>query len=62
MTLNGKIGEEGIESKITSGGDPDEEQIYLEESWPHILIVYELLLRLIIQPALDVRVLKNYIT
>jgi len=35
VTFNGKIGEEGIENKIISG-DPDEEQIFLEESWPHI--------------------------
>lgn len=35
VTFNGKIGEEGFENKSTSG-DPDEEQIFLEESWPHI--------------------------
>ena len=35
ITFNGKIGEEGFENK-TAGGDPDEEQIFLEESWPHI--------------------------
>lgn len=61
MTFNGKIGEEGFESKNQSG-DPDEEQIFLEESWPHIQVIYELLLRIIIQPLLDVRVLKTYIT
>eukprot|EP00347_Sterkiella_histriomuscorum_P002615 403367458 len=61
VTVNGKIGEEGIENKVVSG-DPDEEQIFLEESWPHIQIVYELLLRIIIQPSLDVKILKNHIT
>ncbi|CDW73456.1 UNKNOWN [Stylonychia lemnae] len=61
VTFNGKIGEESIENKIISG-DPDEEQIFLEESWPHIQIVYELLLRIIIQPSIDVRILKNHIT
>ena len=35
VTYNGKIGEEGFENK-SAGGDPDEEQIFLEESWPHI--------------------------
>lgn len=47
VAYNGKIGEEEIEKKVV-GYDPDEEQILLEESWPHIQIVYELLLRIII--------------
>ena len=47
VTYNGKIGEEGFENK-SAGGDPDEEQIFLEESWPHIQVIYELLLRTII--------------
>ncbi|TNV79323.1 hypothetical protein FGO68_gene10877 [Halteria grandinella] len=72
VTFTGKIGEEGFDKSslaATSGGgssiggsDPDEEQIFLEESWPHIQVIYELLLRIIIQPQLDVRVLKNHIT
>ena len=61
VTFNGKIGEEGFENK-TAGGDPDEEQIFLEEQWPHIQVIYELLLRIIIQPQIDVRYLKAYIT
>jgi hypothetical protein len=32
MTSNGKLGVEAIDPK----NDPDEEQIMLEESWPHI--------------------------
>lgn len=60
--MNGKVGLEAFESKISGGADADEEAIFLEESWPHIQIVYELLLRLIIQPQMDVRVLKNSIT
>lgn len=47
VTYNGKIGEEGFENK-SAGGDPDEEQIFLEESWPHIQVIYELLLRTLI--------------
>ena len=49
MTFNGKIGEESFDNKSV-GGDPVEEQIFLEESWPHIQVIYELLLRTVIQP------------
>ena len=57
MTFNGKLGEEGFERS-----DPDEEQTYLEESWPHLQVIYELLLRVVILPSLDVRALKPHVT
>lgn len=50
VTVNGKVGIEAFEAKISGGADADEEAIFLEESWPHIQIVYELLLRFLIQP------------
>jgi hypothetical protein len=46
VTFTGKIGEEGFDKSSLAatsgsgssigGSDPDEEQIFLEESWPHI--------------------------
>jgi serine/threonine-protein phosphatase 2A regulatory subunit B' len=42
--------------------DPDEEQIMLEESWPHIQLVYEILLRLVICPQLGVKAAKEFLT
>ena len=46
-----------------ASNDPEEEQIMLEEQWPHIQIVYELLLRIIILKNLDPKTMyTNYIT
>ena len=43
--------------------DPEEEQIMLEEQWPHIQIVYELLLRIIILKNLEPnKMYNNYVT
>jgi len=56
VTFNGKLGEEGFERS-----DPEDEQTYLEESWPHLQVVYELLLRLVILPSLDARALKPHL-
>jgi serine/threonine-protein phosphatase 2A regulatory subunit B' len=33
----------------------------LEESWPHIHLVYECLLRTILNPYFNVKILKDYI-
>ena len=46
-----------------ASGDPEEEQIMLEEQWPHIQVVYELLLRLIILKNMDSKTLfTKYVT
>ena len=42
-----------------ASNDPEEEQIMLEEQWPHIQIVYELLLRIIILKNVDAKTLYN---
>lgn len=39
----------------------DEEEPRLEKSWPHLQIVYEFLLRLVISSAVEDKVMRNYI-
>ncbi|GAB4833570.1 hypothetical protein Ancab_031813 [Ancistrocladus abbreviatus] len=41
--------------------DPEEEEPYMEPSWPHLQIVYELLLRYIMSQDTDTKVAKRYI-
>jgi serine/threonine-protein phosphatase 2A regulatory subunit B' len=41
-----------LENKKTSAVDPDEDEPHLEESWPHLQLVYELLLKFIMSPFL----------
>ena len=43
------------------GGEPDEEEPYLEPSWPHLQLVYELLLRYVVSSDTDTKVAKRYI-
>ncbi|KAI3791887.1 hypothetical protein L2E82_05751 [Cichorium intybus] len=41
--------------------DTDEDEPYLEPSWPHLQLVYELLLRYIVSSDTDIKVAKRYI-
>lgn len=41
--------------------DPDDEEPYLEPSWIHLQLVYELLLRYVISPGTDTKVAKRCI-
>ncbi|KAK8553855.1 hypothetical protein V6N13_072789 [Hibiscus sabdariffa] len=41
--------------------DPEEEEHYLDPSWPHLQIVYELLLRYVVSTDTDTKVAKKYI-
>ncbi|CAA7034031.1 unnamed protein product [Microthlaspi erraticum] len=41
--------------------DPEEEEPYLEPSWPHLQLVYELLLRYVVPSDTDTKVAKRYI-
>lgn len=54
--FTGKI-EEQMSTVRGSKMDEEAEEIMLVESWPHIQIVYELLLRLIILKQYDVRLM-----
>nr|XP_043613475.1 serine/threonine protein phosphatase 2A 57 kDa regulatory subunit B' beta isoform-like [Erigeron canadensis] len=42
-------------------GDPEEDDVYLEPSWPHLQLVYELLLRYVVSPDTDTKVAKKFI-
>ena len=37
-----------IDNKKSSSVDPDEDEPHLEEAWPHLQLVYELLLKFIL--------------
>ncbi|KAL8140590.1 hypothetical protein V2J09_006611 [Rumex salicifolius] len=41
--------------------DPEEEEPYLEPSWTHLQLVYELLLRYVVSKCTDTKVAKRYI-
>ncbi|KAG9456817.1 hypothetical protein H6P81_001325 [Aristolochia fimbriata] len=41
--------------------DPEEEEPYLDPSWPHLQIIYELLLRYVISSDTDTKIAKRYI-
>ncbi|XP_016444724.1 serine/threonine protein phosphatase 2A 57 kDa regulatory subunit B' beta isoform [Nicotiana tabacum] len=41
--------------------EPEEEEQYLEPSWPHLQLVYELLLRYIVSSDTDTKVAKRFI-
>lgn len=40
-------------SKKTTTVDPDEDEPHLEEAWPHLQLVYELLLKFVMTPFLQ---------
>lgn len=39
--------------KKSSSVDPDEDEPHLEESWPHLQLFYELLLKFVMSPMLQ---------
>ncbi|XP_047330598.1 serine/threonine protein phosphatase 2A 57 kDa regulatory subunit B' beta isoform-like [Impatiens glandulifera] len=41
--------------------DPDEDETYLDPSWPHLQLVYELLLRYIVSSDTETKIAKRYI-
>lgn len=41
--------------------DPEEEDPYFDPSWPHLQLVYELLLRYVVSPDTDPKVSRRYI-
>ena len=57
MIKNQNQGFETIDPKM----NPDQEEIMLEESWSHISLNYEILLRIIIYPYFPQQLIKTYI-
>ncbi|KAL1343056.1 hypothetical protein HN51_029503 [Arachis hypogaea] len=49
------------ENTATETGDPEEDDTFLEPSWPHLQLVYEILLRYIVSPETDIKNAKRYI-
>ncbi|XP_047310435.1 serine/threonine protein phosphatase 2A 57 kDa regulatory subunit B' beta isoform-like [Impatiens glandulifera] len=49
------------ENTGTEVADPEEDEVYLEPTWPHLQLVYELLLRYIVSPDMDTKVAKKFI-
>ncbi|KAM6600708.1 hypothetical protein CsatA_020317 [Cannabis sativa] len=44
-----------------AAGDPEDDEPYLEPSWPHLQIVYEILLRYLVSSETDTKIAKRYI-
>ncbi|GAA0140166.1 protein phosphatase [Lithospermum erythrorhizon] len=44
-----------------NGGDPEEDDVFLDPSWPHLQLVYELLLRYIVSQETDTKIAKRYL-
>lgn len=51
-----------IDNKKASSVDPDEDEPHLEESWPHLQLVYELLLKFILTVHLRNEVIVKHIS
>ncbi|KAI4352677.1 hypothetical protein L6164_006904 [Bauhinia variegata] len=49
------------ENSGTESVDPEEDDSYLDPSWPHLQLVYEILLRYIVSSETDTRIAKRYI-
>ena len=46
--------------KLHSGGAIDEDEPFFDPSWYHLQVVYELLLRFVMSPVVDVKVARKY--
>ncbi|KAL3649985.1 hypothetical protein CASFOL_006388 [Castilleja foliolosa] len=49
------------ESSDTKGGDPEEDEPFADPAWPHLQLVYELLLRYVVSSDMETRVAKRYL-
>ncbi|XP_050247944.1 serine/threonine protein phosphatase 2A 59 kDa regulatory subunit B' gamma isoform-like [Quercus robur] len=47
--------------KVPEMYDPEEEELAMEPTWPHLQIVYEFLLRFVASPETDAKLAKRYI-
>jgi len=45
-------------AKKSSSVDPDEDEPHLEEAWPHLQLVYELLLKFVMTPYISTQVVS----
>ncbi|XP_073293252.1 serine/threonine protein phosphatase 2A 57 kDa regulatory subunit B' beta isoform-like [Primulina huaijiensis] len=49
------------ENTGSEGGDPEEDEMFMDPTWPHLQLVYELLLRYIVSSDMDTKVAKRYL-
>ncbi|KAL8471156.1 hypothetical protein ACS0TY_028740 [Phlomoides rotata] len=49
------------ENKLLEGFDVEEEEPLMDPAWPHLQIVYELLLRFVTSPETDAKMAKRYV-
>ncbi|KAI3508726.1 hypothetical protein L1887_23739 [Cichorium endivia] len=49
------------ENTGTENLDPEEDDMYLDPSWPHLQVVYELLLRYVVSSDTDTKVAKKFL-
>ncbi|KAL7583067.1 serine/threonine protein phosphatase 2A 57 kDa regulatory subunit B' beta isoform [Lactuca sativa] len=49
------------ENTGTENLDPEEDDMFLDPSWPHLQVVYELLLRYVVSSDTDTKVAKRYL-
>ncbi|RDX94646.1 Serine/threonine protein phosphatase 2A 57 kDa regulatory subunit B' beta isoform, partial [Mucuna pruriens] len=45
----------------TENVDPEDDDRYLDPSWPHLQLIYEILLRYVVSPETDIKTAKRYI-
>ncbi|EPS60662.1 hypothetical protein M569_14139, partial [Genlisea aurea] len=43
------------------GVDPEDDEVFMDPSWPHLQIVYELLLKYVISPETDTKIARKYV-
>ncbi|XP_011084269.1 serine/threonine protein phosphatase 2A 57 kDa regulatory subunit B' beta isoform [Sesamum indicum] len=49
------------ENSGADGGDPEEDDMFMDPAWPHLQLVYELLLRYVVSPDTDTKLAKRFI-
>lgn len=49
------------ENTGTESVDPEDDDTYMDPSWPHLQLVYEILLRYIISQETDIKIAKRYV-
>ncbi|KAG8380556.1 hypothetical protein BUALT_Bualt06G0027900 [Buddleja alternifolia] len=49
------------ENTGSEAGDPEEDEMFMDPSWPHLQLVYELLLRYVVSSETDTKIAKRYL-
>ncbi|XP_047968694.1 serine/threonine protein phosphatase 2A 57 kDa regulatory subunit B' beta isoform-like [Salvia hispanica] len=49
------------ENTGSEGGDPEEDEMFMDPSWPHLQLVYDLLLKYVVSSETDTKIAKKYL-